>query len=355
MLGPPTTYKPPPGASGALAIGYLNNDAPIDLLVGGAADGVATIGVMLGNGDGTFKPPVAYPLLAHAEARSIAMTDFDTDEDLDVVSAGGNVPPEVFINNGDGTFGAAIALPAPPGVEVGGAAVTVRVADIHGDAHPDVVTYAGGAFNVWHDQGHATFVASTLPGIDHLAGGAGLALADFDHNGSTDIAVAGRDGDAAVVVVQLGRRGGKFAPAARYPVQVAGQATAVAAADFDGDGRIDLAASFAADSGGAIAVLRGKGNGTFGEATTLPLPDASAGTAVLAADLDGDGHADLIAVTRTGLTVFRSHGAGFDPAVLLPATSLVQVAAGDLRGDHLLGLAATSRDGHAVVWPAACR
>ncbi|HEY1550184.1 MAG TPA: VCBS repeat-containing protein, partial [Kofleriaceae bacterium] len=163
-LGPPIDYPPPPGASGALAIGYLNKDAPIDLIVGGTDDrGVATLGVMLGNGDATFKPPVAYELLPGAEVRSIALTDFDTDEDLDVVSAGGNGPPEIFLNNGDGTFGAAVALPKGPNEPRAGHAVSVQVADIHGDAHPDVVTYSGGGFDVWHDKGHASFVASTLP------------------------------------------------------------------------------------------------------------------------------------------------------------------------------------------------
>jgi hypothetical protein len=356
MLGPPAEYAPPPGASGALAAGLLNKDAPLDLIVGGADDrGVATIGVMLGNGDGTFKAPIAYELLPGADARSIALTDFDTDDDLDVVSAGGSGPPEIFLNNGDGTFGEAVALPPSASSEVSGGAVTVRVADIHGDAHPDVVTYAGGGFDVWHDKGHASFVASSLPPIDRLEHGAGLALADLDRNGATDIAVAGDEGGATVVIVLLGRRGGTFAPAARYRTGGSGTATAVVAADFDGDGKIDLAASFASATGGSIAVLRGKGDGTFGPPTSMPLADAVAGAALIAADLDGDGRADLVINTRSGLAILRATQKGFDPPVVLPAADLSQVTAGDFRGTRALGLAATRKDGHAVVWPAECR
>jgi hypothetical protein len=350
-LGPPIDYPPPPGASGALAIGYLDKEAPIDLIVGGTdARGVATLGVMLGNGDATFKPPIAYELLPGAEVRSIALTDFDTDEDLDVVSAGGSGPPEIFLNNGDGTFGAAVALPKGPNEQRAGA-VTVQVADIHGDAHPDVVTYSGGGFDVWHDKGHASFVASTLPAVAGLDRGAGLALADFDRNGATDLAVAGTDhatGKAAIVVM-LGKRG-VFAPAARYAAPVAGDATSIAAADFDGDGKIDLAASFV----GSIAVVHGNGDGTFGAASILPVADAAEGTTLLAADLDGDNRADLIVTTRTGVAVYRATATGFDPPVVLPGADLGQVAAGDFRGDHLLGLAATRKDGHATIWPAAC-
>jgi hypothetical protein len=352
-FGPAIDYPPPPGASGALAIGYLNKDAPIDLIVGGTDDrGVATLGVMLGNGDATFKPPIAYELLPGAEARSIALTDFDTDEDLDVVSAGGNGPPEIFLNNGDGTFGAAVALPKGPNEQRAGHAVSVQVADIHGDAHPDVVTYSGGGFDVWHDQGHASFVASTLPAISGLDRGAGLALADFDRNGATDLAVAGTDhatGNGAIVVM-LGKRG-VFAPAVKYATSITGDATSIAAADFDGDGKIDLAASFV----GAIAVVHGKGDGTFGAATILPIADATEGAALLAADLDGDNRADLIVTARGGLAVYRANATGFDPPVMLPGADLGQVAAGDFRGDHLLGLAATRKDGHATIWPASCR
>ncbi len=51
---------------------------------------------MLGKGDGSFKPPVEYSLPPGAELRSVALTDFDTDEDLDVVTAGGTTTPQIF-------------------------------------------------------------------------------------------------------------------------------------------------------------------------------------------------------------------------------------------------------------------
>ena len=263
LLGPAVDYTPR-GTIGALEIGYLNKDAPIDILVGGVDErGGARFGVMLGNGDGTFKAPVEYSLPAGAEVRSVAFTDFDTDEDLDVVTAGGTRTPQVFLNNGDGTFGAPRSLPTGPGSPISGR-VVVRVADIHGDAHPDVVTYAGAGFDVWHDAGHATFIASALPPVDRLEHGGGLTIADFDHDGATDIAVAGTDRGAAVVVVLLGRRGGAFAPPVRYPAGASGTAAAVVTADFDGNGKPDLAALFTGASGSSIAVLSGKGDGTFG-------------------------------------------------------------------------------------------
>jgi hypothetical protein len=196
--------------------------------------------------------------------RSVAFTDFDTNEDLDVVTVGGTRTPQVFLNNGDGTFGEPVSLPVGPHTAIGGH-VVVRVEDIYGDAHPDVVSYAGAGFDVWH-SGHATFVASALPAVDRLEHGAGLTIADFNHDGATDIAVAGTDRGAAVVVVLLGKRGGVFAGPMRYPVGVSGTAAAVVSGDFDGNGKLDLAALFTTPSRSSI-VLSGKGDGTFGPIT----------------------------------------------------------------------------------------
>jgi large repetitive protein len=357
VLGPPVDYAPR-GTTGALEIGYLNKDAPIDILVGGVDEsGGARFGVMLGNGDGTFKPPVEYSLPAGAEVRSVAFTDFDTDEDLDVVTAGGTRTPQVFLNNGDGTFGEPVSLPAGPGSPIRGR-VVLRVEDIHGDAHPDVVSYAGAGFDVWHDSGHATFVASAISPVDRLEHGAGLTIADFNRDGATDIAVAGTDRGAAVVVVLLGKRGGVFAGPVRYPggaSGASGTAAAVVSADFDGNGKLDLAALFTNTSGSSIAVLSGKGDGTFGPMTILPVADAAEGSTLISMDLNADGKADLVATTTRGLAVYLSNGKGFAPVALLPASDVRAVAAGDLRGDHMLGLVATRGTGQATVWPGACQ
>jgi FG-GAP-like repeat len=336
-------------ATGDITIGDLNNDKIVDLVIGGRIDTThAQIGVMLGRGDGTFAPVIEYPLLDGGDVHSVALTDFDTDEDLDIVTAGGTTMPQVFLNNGDGSFGQAIALPARSGSLQNGKAIVVRVADIHGDAHPDVVTYAGGGFDVWHDSGHAAFVASDLPALERFDHGGGLAIADFNNDGATDIAVAG----TSTVAVLLGRHGGQFAAPARYPVTATGTPTAVATADFDGDGKLDLAALFVDGANGTIAVLYNKGNGVF--ASPVAIAIANPGTSLVAADLNHDNHADLVASTSAGLATILSNGKGFDPAVIVPAANVRAIAAGDLRGDHSFGLVSESESAGITVWPGAC-
>ncbi len=311
LVGPPADYATKRG-TGGLELGHLNPDGHVDLIVGGKDDaGKAQLAVLLNTGEGTFRAPISYPLLPGGEAHSIALTDFDTDEDLDIVAAGGSGTPQIFLNNGDGTFGPPVALPARSVDVIDGPLVVVRVADIHGDAHPDVVTYAGGGFDVWHDAGHAVFTVSQLPPIERLEHGAGLAIADFDHDGATDIAVAGTDRGAAVVVVLISKRGGNFAAPVRYPTGASGAAIAVVSADFNGDGKPDLAAMFA---GGQIAVLYGNGNGSFRAGASLAVADP--GTRLIAADLNADGRADLVASTAHGLAVFLANGGGLRGAGL---------------------------------------
>jgi hypothetical protein len=78
-------------------------------------------------------------------------------------------------------------------------------------------------------------------------------------------------------------------------------------------------------------------------------------------DMNADGKADLVATTTRGLAVYLSTGNSFASAALLPASDVRAVAAGDLRGDHMLGLEwaghrvarrlSVGRANHHADWP----
>jgi hypothetical protein len=178
--------------------------------------------------------------------------------------------------------------------------------------------------------------ARALPSINiqsaggYLTGGTGtqsVASGDFNHDGAADLATVNTG--SSTVAVLLGRGDGTFADATTSPVGTG--ILAVAAGDFNSDGNLDLAVTDR--SGNAVWVLPGNGDGTFGAPLSYALP-APSGLAV--ADFNGDGRPDL-AVTSQGNTVsvLLNNGTGGFQAPASYAVSLgaSQVVAGDFNAD----------------------
>jgi hypothetical protein len=155
------------------------------------------------------------------------------------------------------------------------------------------------------------------------------AVADFNHDGIPDVAVAdglivtgtsasGYQYTNGGVSVVLGAGNGNFHPVVHYPT--IGVAQFVCAADVNGDGNPDLiVASFVNDTStpvGQVEVLINKGNGTFAAPVVYTIPGAYP-RAIYPGDFNGDGHIDLaVAVTTTatniseGLAIYMNKGDG---------------------------------------------
>lgn len=132
----------------------------------------------------------------------------------------------------------------------------------------------------------------------------------------------------------LGTGTSNFAPAPGSPVATAG-ATSLAAADINGDGNIDLVAV----SGNLADVLLGDGAGGFTRATNAPYStDGNTAEAVTVADVNGDGKPDILVTnfSSNNLSVLLGDGAGnFSAATLFPTGGLhpYSVAVADVNGD----------------------
>jgi FG-GAP-like repeat len=224
-----------------VAIGDFNQDGIPDLVAANAYDSVraGTVGILLGNGDGTFRASTEYGA-GGVETFSVAAGDFNGDGKLDLVVANGGdgVTPGsanvgVLLGNGDGTFMPAVAYSAGT---LGRDFVTVG--DFNGDGKLDIVATAGsvngflGGVSVLLGKGDGTFASAVVYPTGVAPGS--IAVADFNGDGRLDLAVAN---DTSVSVL-LGRGDGTFQAAVNYPAR--GQATGVASGDFNGDGKLDL-------------------------------------------------------------------------------------------------------------------
>ncbi len=190
----------------------------------------------------------------------------------------------------------------------------------------------------------AMFEAPFLP-FDVGGGLVGLVTGDWNHDGRADVAVG--DGAVPGVGVFLGAGDGTFGSRANYPT--APIPYGLAAADVNGDGEedlvvADLSASWEANPG-RINILHGRGDGSFGTVDLVGYGFSYKGVAV--ADLNGDGHPDIVAGNGTTgmLSVFMGSSAGFgartDVAAGLSPTS---VSLADCDGDGVIDAVVANTD-----------
>jgi hypothetical protein len=115
----------------AIVAGDLNHDGNADLAVVSSGFNVPAVNVLLGNGDGTFRPTVAYGGPQFAE--TVAIADFSGDGNQDLVVGSFDGPLQVYAGNGDGT------LAVPQNLFTASFTQNVQVADLNGDGLPDIV------------------------------------------------------------------------------------------------------------------------------------------------------------------------------------------------------------------------
>ncbi len=292
----------------AIAIADVNGDGQADLLI--AAWGVLAAGegyviVMLGNGDGTFRPGVVYDS-GGLEARAIAVADLNGDGHLDVVAVncGSGQDPTpcatsgtvgVLLGNGDGTFQPA-AVYGSGGVDGSG----VAIADLNGDGKPDLVATngcldskctSGGSVAVLLGTGKGKFEPAAV--YDTGDNSWSVAVADLNADGKPDLAVANLSSSISIL---LGDGTGTFMAPVRYPM--GGENLSVAIADVDGDGKPDvLISEYDYDTG--LDVSLGNGDGTFQPA--LNYPSGGSPDVIAVADLNKDGRPDVVAANYAGV------------------------------------------------------
>ncbi len=329
----------------SVAVGDLNGDGNPDLLVAnrcvdnGNCNGV--VGVRLGNGDGTFQPVVTYDSGGY-EAQSVAVADVNGDDKPDLVVAnvcadsnctnGGVVG--VLLGNGDGTFQAAMSYGSG-----GLVAESVSVADVNGDGKPDLLVANGdGSVSVLLGAGDGSFQAAVSYGSGGTSASS-LAVADVSGDGKLDVVVANycasTDCSNGSVGVLLGNGDGTFQAAVTY--SSGGLYTgAVELKDLNGDSKLDLvvASQYASSSGtnGSVGVLLGNGDGTFQTAIITSTPTPLGGIRSLAlADFDGDGRLDLALGAGNFLLLGNGNGTFQTPMVL--GAGGLGIAVGDFNRD----------------------
>ena len=170
-----------------------------------------------------------------------------------------------------------------------------------------------------------------------------LAIGDFNGDGIPDLVVP--DSATGVVAVFLGKGDGTFAAAVDYSTGAGSKPLAVAVGDLNGDGKQDLAVALGNKA--AVAILMGKGDGTFGAANTVTTEGSALyyPVALTLADFNHDGRLDIATANNSvDVSVLLGNGDGsFQPYKLLGSSKgPTWIAAGDFNNDGNLDLAVTT-------------
>ncbi len=335
------------GATGdgpeSIAAGDLNGDGLLDLAIANVdSDDVS---VLLSRADGTLAPGARFA--AGHYPVSIGIADLNADGRPDLVTANyGSKDVSVLLGLSKGGFGTPTAFPAG---SVYNSPRSIATGDFNGDGRPDLaVANVGSLFirrgfiSVFLGVGDGTFAPQTT-----FAAGANpqfVAATDFNNDGRLDLAVVdpgpGDPFPSPDILVLLGRGDGTF----DTPLATGSGSTprSLAVADFNSDGRQDLAVARGdRTTPSDVSVLLGAGDGTFGPETHYVTTLGA--NSVVAADFDHDGRQDIAVANSVSndIALFLGTGDGsFGPQTLLAAGAApLSMAARDLNGDGAPDLA----------------
>jgi len=331
-FGQPRLY--PLGAEAdSVAIGDLNGDGRSDIVVGTGYGGAGTNGqsiyVFLQDAAGGLANPVQYPALA--DVNSVVVGNFGGDSKLDIAAGTPASGVRVFLQGPAGAFGTFTDYTSTKGR-------WICAGDFNHDGRADLagIDWSSSIVDLLLQRPEGTLnVGGPLPATYN--GWNDLETADVNNDGLTDIIVLSGQGGGPHLSVLLQTAGG-FAAAAPYNFS----GTAIGVGDFTGDGRVDVALAQGGNRPSSkLAILPQLPDGTLGAGPVLDsydIPEAVAG-----ADIDMDGRVDILVLhggwRRLGVYFQTAPGTfGTEMLFEIPYVSHYEthaLAVGDINGDGM--------------------
>jgi hypothetical protein len=271
-----------------LASADLNGDHLPDVVSASFDDGALRVFLNSTQAPGTFGSPLVLP---SPGASQVAIADMNGDGLPDLISADYNV--SLFLQTAPGVFGAPVPL-------YQGGANWVAVGDLNGDGMPDVALTDSVGVKVLLHQGAAsatTYAApvsvfTSTPNASTSAANV-IAIADVNGDGFNDIVVTdpgptGGSAPTVVVILQDATHPGQFLAPTTYSTAQGGYAQSIVVADVNGDGHLDIVVG--GTQGVTVLLQNPSSLGTF-TSTSYPVPFANE---IAVADANGDGLPDII-------------------------------------------------------------
>jgi FG-GAP-like repeat/Bacterial Ig domain len=186
--------------------------------------------------------------------------------------------------------------------------------------------------------------------------GSAIQTGDFNGDGIVDLITGnncGDNGSCQGLTVYLGNGDGTFQSGVSSMSQI--PATDIAIGDFNGDGKLDVAAAAYVNGGqdGTLQIELGNGDGTFTQGQSVALPTNLISFSLTTGDFNGDGKLDVALTVPNQVLLYQGNGDGtFTSAgtVNFGSNDPIKVRAGDFNGDHKSDLGVLTTTGLDVLW-----
>jgi flagellin-like hook-associated protein FlgL len=336
-----------PGASTVVDVllADMNNDGRLDLVT----SDLTTVGIQLGNGDGTFS--VARSTFALPKAPNgggMVIEDFNNDGNLDVLAIAEGydtgVTDNIILGYGDG--GGGFSSSSTVVNVVADDTHELTVTDLNGDGNRDILTVGTLSSEdvlIFYGTGAGTF-NNTPQQLDTLTNVRNVVAADFNGDSLVDLAYSGDVAGEESFGIFFGTGAGTFnATAVEYDTTASGGRIQVA--DFDGDNDVDIV-SLRRDNGSTTQLTFWLNDGAGG----MTLDDTKnlgggfsdpRGSTIRIADLEGDGDTDVVFANtgNSAVGVAINDGSGSFSAVnYTSGPETTSVAVGDINEDNILDI-----------------
>ncbi|CAF0810793.1 unnamed protein product [Adineta steineri] len=330
-----------PSKPQAATIDDFDNDGQLDIVVCNSQS--STIGIFLGYGNGSFQNQVTYSTGTQANPEWLASGDFNNDNRSDVAVANYFTNTiGILLGQGNGSFDTVTEYSSGDG----STPVYLTIIDITNDNLLDVVVanFAASSIIILYGLGDGTFLLSKPYSTGIQSSPQSLAIADMNNDGQLDIIVANFQSNTISILYAFGYE--LFGSPTKYLTDDGSQPNSVAISDINNDGSLDiLVANYGTDN---IGIFLGYNNGKFNTMITYSLEVGSKPFFINVGHFDNDNISDIVVSnSETDNIVILSHyNNGTFTTITNYSTGTrsrpYTIAIGDLNNDNQLDLAITN-------------
>ena len=339
----------------AIAVGDLNNDGRLDIVV--ANYGTDNVGLFLGHGNGNFSDQILYPTGASSDPYSIAISDLDNDNLFDIAVANSNANNiKLFFQSGNGTFRSSTLYYRSKTSNP----IFVAIADFNNDNISDITMVSNNTNRVvlFIGYGDGTFADPVLYSTGPRSTPYSIGIADFNGDHQLDFAIANQQNSN--IKIFNSHTNETFATERSFATSKNSSSIgmsfislgpnsdpfSLAVGDLDNDNQLDIVVANYRTS--TIAVIFGYKNGRFSSPTFYPTGDGAHSNAVIVADFNNDGQLDIAVANmgRGNVGIFLGSGSGEFSRQKKYSTGTdsepISIVAGDFNNDDRLDIAVAS-------------